>query len=216
MLTAKDFQLQYGNSSITFVFQTPLHLAVITHQKYLVEKLVEGGADVNLMDRHGQTALHLACQNGDIHSVLAIRDVTHRCHMQIRLDLKNFQGEHITTVPRRAAVDWSSWSTEPLLYFQLIRCRLMSGDPQFMVNLTLSCCISAMDWIRRIVRQALHRPHGSLAVCLKHKKLNWRGFLACVVVSSRILFQVRLVDTSYPLEGWPRSCVLFLLWAGFL
>lgn len=105
MLTAKDFQLQYGNSSITFVFQTPLHLAVITHQKYLVEKLVEGGADVNLMDRHGQTALHLACQNGDIHSVLAIRDVTHRCHMQIRLDLKNFQGEHITTVPRRAAVD---------------------------------------------------------------------------------------------------------------
>lgn len=168
MLTAKDFQLQYGNSSITFVFQTPLHLAVITHQKYLVEKLVEGGADVNLMDRHGQTALHLACQNGDIHSVLAIRDVTHRCHMQIRLDLKNFQGEHITTVPRGAAVDWSSWSTEPLLYFQLIRCRLMSGDPQFMVNLTLSCCISAMDWIRRIVRQALHRPHGSLAVHLKY------------------------------------------------
>lgn len=72
--------------------QTPLHLAVITHQKYLVEKLVEGGADVNLMDRHGQTALHLACQNGDINSVFAIRDVTHRCHMQIRLDLKNFQG----------------------------------------------------------------------------------------------------------------------------
>lgn len=72
--------------------QTPLHLAVITHQKYLVEKLVEGGADVNLMDRHGQTALHLACQNGDINSVFAIRDVTHRCHLQIRLDLKNFQG----------------------------------------------------------------------------------------------------------------------------
>ena len=95
MLAAKDFQLQHGNSSITFVFQTPLHLAVITHQKYLVEKLVEGGADVNLMDRHGQTALHLACQNGDINSVFAIRDVTHRCHMQIRLDLKNFQGEQL-------------------------------------------------------------------------------------------------------------------------
>lgn len=72
--------------------QTPLHLAVITHQKYLVERLVEGGADVNLMDRHGQTALHLACQDGDINSVFAIRDVTHRCHLRIRLDLKNFQG----------------------------------------------------------------------------------------------------------------------------
>lgn len=78
------------------MFQTPLHLAVITHQTSLVKKLIEGGADVNLMDRHGQTALHLACQDGDVNSVHAIRDVTQGSHFQIRLDLKNFQGERLT------------------------------------------------------------------------------------------------------------------------
>lgn len=77
------------------MFQTPLHLAVITHQTSLVKKLIEGGADVNLMDRHGQTALHLACQDGDVNCVHAIRDVTQGSRFQIRLDLKNFQGERL-------------------------------------------------------------------------------------------------------------------------
>ena len=78
------------------MFQTPLHLAVITHQTYIVKKLIEGGADVNLMDRHGQTALHLACQDSDVNCVHAIRDVTQGSRVQIRLDLKNFQGERTT------------------------------------------------------------------------------------------------------------------------
>ncbi|KAL9965871.1 hypothetical protein ACROYT_G029725 [Oculina patagonica] len=72
--------------------QTPLHLAVITHQIYIVKRLIEGGADVNLMDRHGQTALHLACQDGNVNCVYAIRDVTKSNRVEIRLDLKNFQG----------------------------------------------------------------------------------------------------------------------------
>ena len=78
------------------MFQTPLHLAVITHQTYIVKKLIEGGADVNLMDRHGQTALHLACQDSDVNCVHAIRDVTQGSRVQMRLDLKNFQGERTT------------------------------------------------------------------------------------------------------------------------
>ena len=78
------------------MFQTPLHLAVITHQTYIVKKLIEGGADVNLMDRHGQTALHLACQDSDVNCVHAIRDVTQGSRVQIKLDLKNFQGERTT------------------------------------------------------------------------------------------------------------------------
>lgn len=82
---------------IKLTFQTPLHLAVITHQTYIVRKLIEGGADVNLMDRHGQTALHLACQDGDVNCVNAIRDVTQGSRVQIRLDLKNFQGKRLTT-----------------------------------------------------------------------------------------------------------------------
>ena len=79
-------------------FQTPLHLAVITHQIYMVGKLIEGGADVNLMDRHGQTPLHLACQEGDVNCVCAIRDVTQISRFKVRLDLKNSQGKQLTTL----------------------------------------------------------------------------------------------------------------------
>lgn len=59
----------------------------------MVRKLIEGGADVNLTDRHGQTALHLACQEGDANCVYAIRDVCKMGHGDIRLELKNSQGE---------------------------------------------------------------------------------------------------------------------------
>ena len=86
------------------MFQTPLHLAVITHQISIVKKLIEGGADVNLMDRHGQTALHLACQDGDINCVHAIRDVSQGIRVQIRLDLKNFQGERLATTAHTSTI----------------------------------------------------------------------------------------------------------------
>ncbi|XP_068687147.1 B-cell lymphoma 3 protein homolog isoform X3 [Montipora foliosa] len=70
--------------------QTPLHLAVITHQIHMVRKLIESGADVNLMDRHGQTALHLACQDNDVNCVYAMRDVTRiNSVAEIQLELKN-------------------------------------------------------------------------------------------------------------------------------
>uniref|UniRef100_A0A3P8ZGZ1 RHD domain-containing protein n=1 Tax=Esox lucius TaxID=8010 RepID=A0A3P8ZGZ1_ESOLU len=44
------------------LYQTPLHLAVITQQKEAAEALILAGADVTLTDRHGNTALHLAAQ----------------------------------------------------------------------------------------------------------------------------------------------------------
>uniref|UniRef100_A0A665V051 Nuclear factor of kappa light polypeptide gene enhancer in B-cells 1 n=1 Tax=Echeneis naucrates TaxID=173247 RepID=A0A665V051_ECHNA len=44
------------------LYQTPLHLAVITQQKEAVEALLLAGADPTLIDRHGNTALHLASQ----------------------------------------------------------------------------------------------------------------------------------------------------------
>lgn len=73
--------------------QTPLHLAVITHQIQMVRQLIEGGADVNLMDRHGQTPLHLACQDDDVNCVHTIRDVANTKRVsQIKLELKNSQG----------------------------------------------------------------------------------------------------------------------------
>ncbi|KAJ8005262.1 hypothetical protein DPEC_G00144810 [Dallia pectoralis] len=44
--------------------QTPLHLAVITHQPQLVETLLRAGADPGALDRNGQTAVHLCCEHG--------------------------------------------------------------------------------------------------------------------------------------------------------
>ncbi|KAL4657666.1 B-cell lymphoma 3 protein [Arapaima gigas] len=46
------------------LMQTPLHLAVITHQVTLVHMLLEAGADPGALDRNGQTAAHLCCEHG--------------------------------------------------------------------------------------------------------------------------------------------------------
>ncbi|XP_062348966.1 nuclear factor NF-kappa-B p105 subunit isoform X1 [Cinclus cinclus] len=47
------------------LYQTPLHLAVITKQARVVEDLLKAGADVSLLDRHGNSVLHLAATEGD-------------------------------------------------------------------------------------------------------------------------------------------------------
>ncbi|XP_055976978.1 nuclear factor NF-kappa-B p100 subunit isoform X2 [Sorex fumeus] len=44
--------------------QTPLHLAVITGQAHVVSFLLQVGADPALLDRHGDSALHLALRAG--------------------------------------------------------------------------------------------------------------------------------------------------------
>ncbi|KAG2466527.1 NFKB1 factor, partial [Polypterus senegalus] len=46
------------------LYQTPLHLAVITEQLTVVESLLKAKADVSLTDRNGNTALHLAAKEG--------------------------------------------------------------------------------------------------------------------------------------------------------
>lgn len=77
--------------------QTPLHLAVITRQYKIVDKLIDLGARIDLVDRNGQTCVHLACQNGDIHSLRAIfKPRPTRVQLQdiLReiLEVKNFDG----------------------------------------------------------------------------------------------------------------------------
>ncbi|XP_064004479.1 nuclear factor NF-kappa-B p105 subunit isoform X1 [Pogoniulus pusillus] len=47
------------------LYQTPLHLAVITRQAEVVRDLLKAGADVSLLDRHGNSVLHLAATEGD-------------------------------------------------------------------------------------------------------------------------------------------------------
>uniref|UniRef100_A0A8C1JBI8 Nuclear factor of kappa light polypeptide gene enhancer in B-cells 1 n=1 Tax=Cyprinus carpio TaxID=7962 RepID=A0A8C1JBI8_CYPCA len=72
------------------LYQTPLHLAVLTQQKEAVEALLEAEVDVTLTDRHGNTALHLAAQQKE-DSVL-------------RLLLKHKSVAQLTSIPNTAAV----------------------------------------------------------------------------------------------------------------
>ncbi|KAM5285629.1 nuclear factor NF-kappa-B p105 subunit isoform 1-T1 [Hipposideros larvatus] len=46
------------------LYQTPLHLAVITKQEAVVEDLLRAGADLSLLDRLGNSVLHLAAKEG--------------------------------------------------------------------------------------------------------------------------------------------------------
>ncbi|XP_044732013.1 NF-kappa-B inhibitor cactus isoform X2 [Chrysoperla carnea] len=52
--------------------QSPLHLAVLTGQSVIVRLLVVAGAKQSVRDRYGETALHLACQKGDLYCVRAL------------------------------------------------------------------------------------------------------------------------------------------------
>uniref|UniRef100_A0A8C5R8E9 Nuclear factor kappa B subunit 2 n=1 Tax=Leptobrachium leishanense TaxID=445787 RepID=A0A8C5R8E9_9ANUR len=45
--------------------QTPLHLSVITRQSNIVPTLLAAGADPTMLDRYGNSVLHLAVQAGD-------------------------------------------------------------------------------------------------------------------------------------------------------
>lgn len=80
--------------------QTPLHLAVITGQHKIVGKLIEKGANIDLVDRNGQTCVHLACQRGDLKSLRTIfKRQQGRVELQEKLqeilDARNFNGKSV-------------------------------------------------------------------------------------------------------------------------
>ncbi|CAB4029557.1 B-cell lymphoma 3 homolog isoform X1 [Paramuricea clavata] len=78
------------------LLQTPLHLAVLTCQPSIVEYLMLHEADVNAIDRNGQTALHLACKNADVEDIHALRKITPKdSEKSINVDLKNFEGNKV-------------------------------------------------------------------------------------------------------------------------
>ncbi|TSK34889.1 B-cell lymphoma 3 protein [Bagarius yarrelli] len=74
--------------------ETPLHLAVITHQPSVVQALVQGGADPGALDRNGQTALHLCCehqQDACLQIILSHLSLLPCCPPTC-LDSRNFEG----------------------------------------------------------------------------------------------------------------------------
>ncbi|XP_043982528.1 nuclear factor NF-kappa-B p105 subunit isoform X1 [Gambusia affinis] len=85
------------------LYQTPLHLAVITQQKQAAEVLLMAGADPTLTDRHGNTVLHLAAQQeGDGMVELLLR----RREMRELLQFSNTAGLcaiHLAVLANRLA-----------------------------------------------------------------------------------------------------------------
>ncbi|XP_027865229.1 LOW QUALITY PROTEIN: nuclear factor NF-kappa-B p105 subunit [Xiphophorus couchianus] len=85
------------------LYQTPLHLAVITRQKQAAEVLLLAGADPTLTDRHGNTVLHLAAQQeGDGMVELLLR----RREMRELLQFSNTAGLcaiHLAVLANRLA-----------------------------------------------------------------------------------------------------------------
>ncbi|CAL1586085.1 unnamed protein product [Knipowitschia caucasica] len=73
--------------------QTALHLAVITEQPQLVERLLKAGADPRLADNSGNTALHIACKKGSLASFSVITQNCHN-HLTQLMSFPNYSGHN--------------------------------------------------------------------------------------------------------------------------
>ncbi|KAE8630728.1 hypothetical protein XENTR_v10000934 [Xenopus tropicalis] len=71
------------------LYQTPLHLAVITQQPDTVQDIIKAGGDPLCLDRDGNSVLHLACKEGDA-STLSIL-LKHKKTLEI-INLPNNDG----------------------------------------------------------------------------------------------------------------------------
>ncbi len=82
---------------IYFHSQTPLHLSVFLENLEMVKQLVDHGASVAVMDRNGDTPLHLACRTKNVGLVryLMSGDGVHKesIGLQSALAVKNYEGE---------------------------------------------------------------------------------------------------------------------------
>ncbi|XP_017721661.1 PREDICTED: B-cell lymphoma 3 protein-like [Rhinopithecus bieti] len=80
-----------GHRSLTVtVPQTPLHLAVITTLPSVVRLLVTAGASPMALDRHGQTAAHLACEHRSPTCLRALLDSA--APGTLDLEARNYDG----------------------------------------------------------------------------------------------------------------------------
>lgn len=71
------------------LFQTPLHLAVITKQYDIVDLLVRNGASVDIRDNNGNTPLHVACREGDFDCVKILLGAK---NIKKSLNMHNYDG----------------------------------------------------------------------------------------------------------------------------
>lgn len=72
--------------------QTPLHLAVLMKQLEIVRLLLDNGANPEMFDHKGDTALHIACRSGNVTMVNEILKRRQSRPMQ-NLDFRNYDGQ---------------------------------------------------------------------------------------------------------------------------
>lgn len=75
---------------MSFVCQTPLHLAVITGQKEVVACLLKAGASPNCTDRKGLNSLHLAVVSDRTECLLVLLTLGRG---SVDLDAMNYEGK---------------------------------------------------------------------------------------------------------------------------
>ncbi|XP_058977199.1 NF-kappa-B inhibitor cactus-like isoform X2 [Musca domestica] len=104
--------------------QTPLHLATLIAHPKIIRMLLIAGAEPTIRDRHGNTALHLACMSGEEQCVRALtmsigasevneahRQYGHRAndksylkcaHLPSDLEIRNYDGERCVHLAAQA------------------------------------------------------------------------------------------------------------------
>lgn len=73
--------------------QSALHLAVITEQPHLVDRLLKAGCDPRLADDSGNTALHIACKRGSLACFGVITQNSQR-HLTSIVSFPNYSGHN--------------------------------------------------------------------------------------------------------------------------
>lgn len=74
--------------------QTPLHLAVITNQADVCERLLVAGGDPTLVDRNGDTPLHIACRHGNLPCFSVITQNCLPQHLSAAMAAHNYHGQN--------------------------------------------------------------------------------------------------------------------------
>lgn len=73
--------------------QSPLHLATYLNLTRVVRELVEKGASLELQDHDGNTALHVACQQGQIETAWEMTSHMSQSKLAPVLETQNWKGE---------------------------------------------------------------------------------------------------------------------------
>lgn len=77
--------------------QTALHLAVITEQPHLVDRLLKAGCDPRLADNSGNTALHIACKRGSL-ACFGVITQNSQHHLSSIVSFPNYSGTRFVKI----------------------------------------------------------------------------------------------------------------------